>query len=81
MIQLLGSGFGHEASTVKVGTSPADAGRGSKLNDIAAMQRESVPAKRATARARSGVGVIRDLPRFLTAAFAAWRAVNRGEND
>src|ERR1700760_906116 len=58
MIQLFGSGFGQEASTAKVGTSPARAGGGSAPRDIAEMQSESVPAKRASAQARTGVGVI-----------------------
>src|SRR5262249_39336835 len=57
-IQLLGSCFGQEASTAKVGASPAEAGWVGAPNDMAAMQREMVLANRVSARARFDVGVI-----------------------
>src|SRR5258708_5296423 len=63
MIQLFGSGFGQEASTVKVGISPAEAGE-ENAPSAAAMQKQTVPAKRASARARTGVGVIESSQEF-----------------
>jgi hypothetical protein len=54
MIQLLGRGFGQEASTVKVGISPAEAERGTPevpMASAAVMQSEIVVVKRAMARA------------------------------
>jgi hypothetical protein len=52
-IQLFGNGFGQDASTAKVGISPASAARGSAVVPIsaaAAMQMEMVLERLATAR-------------------------------
>src|ERR1700753_547398 len=57
MIQLLGNGFGQDASTAKVGTSLADAGWkavSARSETAAATARDKVRTERATAWARMG---------------------------
>src|SRR5579871_4850091 len=78
-IQLFGSCFGQEASTAKVGTSPAEAAWGRALNEMAAMQRERALAKRVSARARFDVGVIMPPMIFDCDLQSLGSAVNREE--
>src|SRR5450755_3245970 len=72
-IQLFGNGFGQDASTAKVGISPASAVRGSAVVPIsaaAAMRMEAV------LEIRCCIGVMASSRIF---GLLVWRAVNSGE--
>src|SRR5699024_1024483 len=80
MIQLLGSGFGHEASTANVGMPSAAAGRGRMLKADAARQTAAALAKRSSERARRSIDVINSSHDFLgSRLLPLGRVVNRGD--
>src|SRR4030095_6141656 len=76
-IQLFGSGFGQDASTAKVGMSPACEPAGAAIS-IAAVKQAEMALERCW-RARLRVGVMSASRWFFLAGYPAWEAVNRGE--
>jgi hypothetical protein len=74
---LFGSGFGQDASTAKVGISPACEEAGAATS-IAVVKQAEMALQRFW-RARLRVGVIGASRCFFLAGYPAWEAVNLGE--